>query len=237
MIWFSCQCGKTHGRPEAAVGATIFCECGLGVLVPWESTAAEPVQPPPVPDLPAALNLEPVAAEALPAWPGPAAPAAKPPRARKRPRVGPRDPRLCFNHEETARQTTCGDCGESFCSACLVAFAGATLCGPCKNYRVKDLQRVPPPSNLAVLSALTALLTAPVTLAILLTGHGGFSGWTVVGLLFQGLPAGLAVLALLDAAHDPKTGGVPLALTGLFTAGVTAALVFLLSWYTPPLWI
>ena len=46
MIWFTCkQCGKTHGRPENSVGSLVFCECGAGNTVPWESTVAEPEQP------------------------------------------------------------------------------------------------------------------------------------------------------------------------------------------------
>src|SRR5262245_18483999 len=122
VIWFSCKCGKTHGRPETAIGATIFCECGQGVLVPWESTASEPA---PVPDMLEPLKLETAEAAALPAVPLRAEPVPKPPRGRRRPRLGPRDPQFCFNHEETARQATCGDCGESFCSGCLVSFAGA----------------------------------------------------------------------------------------------------------------
>ena len=62
MIWFSCkQCGKTHGRPETAAGATIFCDCGTGLVVPWESTAAEPAA---VPAELAPPPLEPVPFEA-----------------------------------------------------------------------------------------------------------------------------------------------------------------------------
>ena len=61
MIWFACkQCGKTHGRPDSAIGATIFCDCGCGLLVPWESTAAEPSTPVIVADMPLAFKLEPV---------------------------------------------------------------------------------------------------------------------------------------------------------------------------------
>ena len=43
MIWFACkQCGKVHSRPESAAGAMVFCDCGQGCIVPWESTAPEP---------------------------------------------------------------------------------------------------------------------------------------------------------------------------------------------------
>src|SRR5271165_6423543 len=123
MIWFTCkQCGKTHGRPETAIGATIFCDCGIGVVVPWESTIAEPVAPPPVPDQPLVPTLEPVVFE-----PNSGKDPPRPAQIRKRVRIGPRDSNHCFNHEEVPRQTACGDCNESFCADCLVSFEGATL--------------------------------------------------------------------------------------------------------------
>ena len=48
MIWFTCKkCGKTHNRPDTAAGTMIFCACGNGNTVPWESTASEPATPGP----------------------------------------------------------------------------------------------------------------------------------------------------------------------------------------------
>src|SRR5262249_10949676 len=138
------QCAKTLGRPESAIGATIFCDCGLGLVVPWESTAAEPAGSP----VEVTPLLEPITFEPEPAKTAPP-PAPKP---RKKIRLGKRDPQYCFNHEEVAKQACCADCGESFCAGCLIRFAGTELCGPCKNYRVRTLQRPVPASNLAILS-------------------------------------------------------------------------------------
>jgi hypothetical protein len=232
MIWFTCkQCGKTHGRPETALGAMIFCECGLGLLVPWESTSAEPAGPPAAADSPPAPTLEPVTFDRAPGEPAP-----KGPRVRKRPRLGRRDPHFCFNHEESPRETACADCGENFCGACVVSFEGATLCGPCKNYRVKNLQRALPASKLALFSALCALVTPPVTLGLLRTGHPGFPWWSLAALVPQVLAAALALLALREMARNPKTGGLPLALTGLVSAGVATVVILVLMRYAPPLW-
>ena len=231
MIWFSCQqCGKTHSRPESASGATIFCECGTGTIVPWESSAAEPSVPPPLPDVPAALKLEPVTFDAVPSKPGP------PSRARKRARLRRRDPLFCLNHEEVARHGACADCSESFCRGCLVSFDDATLCGPCKNYRVKNLQRALPPSNLAIVSMLLALLSAPVTLAFLPAGHAGFPWLSLLALVPQGLAAALAMLALRGAAKDLHAAGRSLAFTGIVSAAVTTLLIILLTMYTPHSW-
>src|SRR5438132_8967068 len=149
MIWFACkQCGKTHGRPESSVGTTIFCECGQGNLVPWESTAPEPPRieaepaaaappaPPPAPlpfPAPAAPRLEPVTFEKSPP---PSIPVARP-RGRGA-RVRP-DPNFCLQHPTTPSKSPCADCREGFCADCLVTFQGESLCGPCKNFRVRLL--------------------------------------------------------------------------------------------------
>ena len=231
MISFSCQqCGKTHSRPESACGATIFCECGTGTMVPWESTAAEPLAAPPLADLPAALKLEPVTFDAAPSKSAP------PARVRKRGRPRRRDPQFCLNHEEIGRQAACAACGESFCGACLVSFDTGVLCGPCKNYRVKNLQRARPPSNLSIVSMLLALLSAPVTLALLPAGRAGFPWLSLLAIVPQGLAAALAVLALREAAKDPYAAGRSLAFTGLVGAAVTTVLIVLLTMYSPHLW-
>ena len=165
-------------------------------------------------------------------------PSKPPPRSRprKQARLGRRDPQVCFNHEEIARQASCADCGESFCGECLVSFADAVVCGPCKNYRVKNLQRSLPPSNLSILSLLVAFLSAPVILLLLPARQGGFPWWVFLAVLPQGLAVALALLALREADKDPQSAGRSLALTGLVSAGVTTALILLLAMYAPHRW-
>src|SRR4051812_28695655 len=103
MIWFACkQCGKVHGRPEASAGATVFCDCGQGNLVPWESTAAEP-ESAPVADAPALPALQPLTFEAPPR-PSDPGDEPRPRRARER-----RDPEFCFNHQRVPKVGTCAD--------------------------------------------------------------------------------------------------------------------------------
>ncbi len=74
MIWFNCsKCGKTHGRPENSIGSVVFCECGQGNRVPWESTAPEPPpQPVPaaLPGLPASPTLAPLTFDSPPSAAG-----------------------------------------------------------------------------------------------------------------------------------------------------------------------
>src|SRR5207249_967900 len=122
----------------------VFCECGTGNLVPWESTAPEPAaQPVETVELPPVPQLAPLSFDV------PAAPSSGKPRveddvsSRKRGKGERRDPNYCFNHQHVARSGSCEDCDENFCSECLVQFQGAMLCAPCKNFRVRK-QEAPP---------------------------------------------------------------------------------------------
>jgi hypothetical protein len=103
MIWFPCKhCGKVHGRPENSAGTMIFCDCGQGVTVPWESTAA-PTAPASTAELPTAMpaveapalgaamplpgpRLEPLKFESVPV----VAPVSPPPLPSRRDERGPR---------------------------------------------------------------------------------------------------------------------------------------------------
>ena len=126
MIWFPCKkCGKTHGRPENSAGTMIFCACGHGNTVPWESTAAEPASPPVmeaprVPDL-APIQFDPVKGTHAPPSPEPAKTSSSYPsstsqsidddeRYSRRGRTEKRDPEFCFNHQRRPRVQTCADC-------------------------------------------------------------------------------------------------------------------------------
>lgn len=226
MIWFACkQCGKVHGRSESSVGSMIFCACGQGLTVPWESTAPEPAADAPVPVL-APVQVDGPAEENKPRRL-----IIPPPLPERKPRrSGPRDPNACLNHEDRPKTTNCLDCGEGFCASCLVAFRGQTLCGPCKNLRVRALAR-PPQVSAWALSSFAAALIA-LTLAAFLFPHGGSLGrmlmWNLVGSIPPALACVFAVLALRRMASDRRLSGDGLALVGLTLAGfVVIALVFL----------
>lgn len=70
MIWFACkQCGKVQGRPDSAAGSLIFCNCGSGNTVPWESTVEPPPESVPtqnVPPLPPILEPIPIEESNIP---------------------------------------------------------------------------------------------------------------------------------------------------------------------------
>jgi hypothetical protein len=230
MIWFACkQCGKAHGRPENTAGSLVFCECGQGNLVPWESTVAEP----PAPETP-------------PARPAPTAPVLEPvsfdrdrrsrstgTRSRRRPRFTP-DPNFCLNHETVPSQKTCPDCGESFCEACVVPFQGAAICGPCKNYRVRALQQAPHISTLALVSLLLAFVTGPLAICLIVN----FGGWFMSALVLtaHGLPLVLSVLALRNLEKNPKLSGRSLAFTSFMMAGVTLSVSVVLTVFGAGIW-
>ena len=141
MIWFSCkQCGKQLRQPETAGGSLVFCMCGQGNRVPWESTVPAPADDPSATPAPVDSSDE----DAVP--------------QRRRRAVVVRDPAYCFNHQDVPADQTCNDCGEHFCPACVVVVRGKSLCGPCKNFRLARLQRAPQVSTMAVVSLVLAYL-------------------------------------------------------------------------------
>src|SRR5262245_61714735 len=92
MIWFACKkCGKTHNRPDSSAGTMVFCDCGNGITVPWESTTAEPpsaapVHVPKVPDL-APIQFDPVVVPAPPGSSSPPPPSTYPVNYSKEPPI------------------------------------------------------------------------------------------------------------------------------------------------------
>jgi hypothetical protein len=238
MIWFSCgKCGKTHGRPENAAGSLVFCECGNGNRVPWESTATEP--PPQVPMLgpstpsssvPAPPTLAPLTFD-LPASPTSRRDRDEEPIRRRR--GEPRDPNFCFNHPSTAQNGVCEDCGEAFCSSCLVTMAGATVCGPCKNFRARTLEQPAKSSGTAVASVIIALMAGGV-LGFCLLPFGGRPAIMVLSILAlvpQLFALGLGIRSLFVAEAQGRPAGQALAITGIAAAGVTILLTVMMNLY------
>jgi hypothetical protein len=204
MIWFTCaRCGKRHGRPEEAAGSLVFCECGHGNRVPWESTAPapEPTRPPFEPD-----------------WPR---------RERRPQRPVRRDPTRCFNHADTPAPRTCAACGESFCDACVVQLQEQTLCGPCKNYRLHHQARPPHVAPLAIVAMILGLFSAPVAFCVSLVPYGmpqgpsaGGLACSLAGLVLPAAALFLGLVALREIDNNPKAGGRALAMTGTAAAAL-----------------
>lgn len=165
MIRFVCkQCGAKINRPDDVAGSIVFCACGQQNRVPWESTEPEPLEPEPrdksAEEPPILLTEDEEEQPRRPARrPGTSARSGRP---SKKPDAVRRDPDFCFNHQDRPKTTTCADCGESFCADCSVSVRDQTLCGPCKNYRVRSLLRPRTPSVLAILSAVAGLLSCPL---------------------------------------------------------------------------
>ena len=233
MIWFACKkCGKTHGRPETSVGTMIFCDCGHGNTVPWESTAPEP---PPAVDLPAAPVLKPIAFDP-PTSPAPVAPSTyrRPPDLTdeelpsRRRRGEKRDPDFCFNHQRAPRTDACADCKEAFCATCLVQFQGATLCGPCKNFRARRLELPAPNSAVASSSLIVSLAFGALMMCLLPWSQRGQTIPMIVVLIPQAVALGLGVWALRGALKDGRVGGQSLAITGVAASALTGTLAVLL---------
>jgi hypothetical protein len=228
MIWFACkQCGKTHGRPESSAGALVFCECGNGNLVPWESTVPEPATQPV--ELPAGPDLEPVTFQPEPQEPTPAPAASERPR---RGRIEKRDPERCFNHQSVPRTGVCDDCDEAFCADCLTTLQEATLCGPCKNFRARRMELPPLNSSLATASLVLALLSGPLAMCLLGWIHSPGVRWLAyLALMPELIALALGIWALRIAEQESKPGGQSLAITGVAMAALMFVLTILLNIY------
>jgi hypothetical protein len=217
MIWFACkECGKRHQRPDEAAGTLVFCSCGAGNRVPWESTVPAPegaAEPPP--------------ARPAPRPPDDADEDEPAPRRTRRPASRRRVEGQCFNHTETPATKTCADCREEFCDGCVVTLQGATLCGPCKNFRLRSLQRPAQPSAFAIFSLIIAVVTGPFGFCLWFSlvqpdqmppGAGAFFGLLGgVGPLVALLLGGKAVW---DVNRKPRLAGRALAVLGMTTAAV-----------------
>jgi hypothetical protein len=229
MIWFACkQCGKHHGRAESLIGTLVFCECGHGNRVPWSSTVPEPELP-----------KEPAPRPAPRAAPspengdrGPPPPAGDFPRPQRRPRPFRRpDPNFCLNHDETASEHTCDACRARFCSACVVTLQGKTLCGPCKNFRVRGLHRPARASALAIVALVLGLVGGALSFVLGVVGASTSATGSValglafclVGLLLPGAGLVLSRFALRDVETKANVRGRSLALTGVMTSLVGVA--------------
>jgi len=230
MIAFACkQCGKRFERPDETSGTLVFCACGAGTRVPYESSlpaTAELLDPPPAVDRPAPRWD----AAAPPRWDTPAAEAQPLPHWRQ----SARDRSQCLNHGSTPAAQTCADCHEGFCACCAVVFQGSPRCGPCKNFRVRAVQRPPHVSVMAIFAPLIAMGAGGFWLFLLLfiaaikPERGAVAGWAVVGLFPQMLAFTLAALATLKVEASPRVSGRSWAITGMVAAVVCSSLILLM---------
>ena len=221
MIWFACkQCGKHHGRAESLIGTLVFCECGHGNRVPWTSTVPEPELPKEPAPRPAPRPAPPRDEEDRP-------PPLEFPRPQRRLRPFRRpDPNFCLHHDETAAEHTCDACRVRFCSACVVTLQDKTLCGPCKNFRVRGLHRPGRASPLAIVALVLALVSAPVAFVLAMAGAQTSAGGSValgvsicvLGLLLPAAALVVSRYALSDVETKANVRGRSLEMTGLTTA-------------------
>lgn len=229
MIWFQCkQCGKTHGRQESSVGSLVFCECGHGNTVPWESTTAAPAAPePPRAEFP---TLEPIKFEQ------PLPPERNEPRERRSRRPARKyrvDPNFCLNHTHLPSQTTCTDCGEAFCNDCVLEVDSQTVCGPCKNFRIRAWQQPPRVSGFALFSVFLALVAG--LFGAVAVSNGASPTMCLIALLPHVGAMLLGGLGLRSVEKHPELGGRSLAITGILMAGMGIFLTVLFAFFTPGL--
>ena len=241
MIWFACrQCDTRQGRPDEEAGTLIFCNCGASNRVPWESSVEAPASQP----VGWVESSEPTEAQGVDTprsgsdQPIPFADDAPPSRSqagawereRNRVTIRERNPAYCLNHQDLVKQQACVDCQQGFCDDCVVLFQGKVLCGPCKNFRIRQMHQPAQLSLMALFSPILALA-------------GGFVGFFMSAIAVQlGAPVlgflsvapqlgalGLGLAAMRRIENDPFLKGRPLAMTGIIAAVVGAVLSCLMT--------
>jgi hypothetical protein len=242
MIAFTCkQCRKCHSRPDNQAGTLVFCDCGQGNRVPWTTSVSV--------DIPDAIPLPALIHDAVPAAVPTSAtravsvpvPAEVPPSRKvedapsestlpvHRPArlIGRVNPGFCFHHGDSASEATCDACKLPFCKLCVVTVQGQTLCGPCKNFRVAALGRLPRLLPLAIVALVVSLVSGPVMLILSLVamglhlGEGETGAAVVLCLMAIFLPLVglyLAGKALRQMDARPEMGGRALAISGACAA-------------------
>jgi hypothetical protein len=154
------------------------------------------------------------------------------------------NPAYCLNHDDKASEHTCADCKCPFCSACVVNLGGQTLCGPCKNFRIRGLHRPSRMTALSIIAAVVALVGGPLTFCLTMVGvnpaintQGSVALSIVMCLVGLLVPAGglvLGWLALREIDTKPNAGGRALALTGAVTS--TAGILWCLMMAVLTVW-
>jgi hypothetical protein len=231
MIWFACkQCGKRQGRPDEEAGTLIFCNCGTSNRVPWESSI-EATAPEAVGSVESSESARAQGADA-PRSVGEPIPFAddSPPRKTSRTIIRERNPAYCLNHQEVVKQKSCVDCQQGFCEDCIVTFQGKVLCGPCKNFRIRQMHQSAELSLLALFSPILALVGGFVGLlmsAIAISLGAPVLGFLSVAPQLGALGLGLAAMRRIE--NDPFLKGRPLAMTGIIAAVAGAVLNCLMT--------
>jgi len=220
MIRFACkQCGISFDRPDEAAGTLVFCRCGTGNRVPWESTVPEV-------EADAAAAAGPSIGRAIPLDEERGVPPVRRPDgslAEQRRRQ--RDPAFCLNHPDASASATCPDCEEAFCAGCLVAFRGQVLCGPCKNFRVRALQRPGQFSVAALFSLFLGLFTGPFGLfCVSLSANMRTAVPSFFALIMPVAAIVLGAKAMRDIETRPRMTGRSIAIAGMVSGLVTAFL-------------
>ena len=247
MIWFTCKkCGKSHGRADSSAGTLVFCECGNGNTVPWESTTAAPAAPPVSMPAPKGPDLGPIQFDPV-TIPTPPAAAGRPnssypsrsvsrdddedDRPYRRGRTEKRDPDFCFNHQRRPKIGVCAECEQTFCADCLAKFRGELMCGPCKNFESRRAELPAVASTMANASLIITLIAGPLMMCFLLwqPGSAPMHIASLLSLLPQMLALGLGIWALRDAEKEKKGGGQWVAVTGVAVSSLTCVMMILLN--------
>ena len=191
----------------------VFCACGVGNRVPWGNSLAD------VAGLP---EVTPARSEAATEESNdPLTDESRSQRGNRRSsfKEPPRDPNFCFNHQEIVAGIPCAACKVNFCADCIVTLQSETLCGPCKNFRLRSAQRSGRFSLPSLFSVILALITTPVGFCLVsATAQGNVPYFGLVALVLPLAGLLLGILGLRDIERNADVRGRSLAIAGVISA-------------------
>ena len=107
----------------------------------------------------------------------------------------------------------------------MLSVQGQALCGPCKNFRIRSLQRPPQFSIFALFSLLLGLFTGPAGLFCVSLSAGMQSAVpSFAGLVLPLMALILGAKALRDIETKPRMSGRSIAIAGMVSGLVAAFL-------------
>jgi hypothetical protein len=125
----------------------------------------------------------------------------------------------CLNHPEVPTAQACANCGRPFCPSCLVDFADQPHCGPCRDYRLAQMQHTAPQAPPTLIDH---VVPAKNPLALFSYYVGVFSLIPCAALLLGPTAIVLGVLGLRAQRQNPNLPGKGHSITGIVLGAITS---------------
>jgi hypothetical protein len=130
----------------------------------------------------------------------------------------------CTNHPAVETAGGCAWCRRPYCPACLVEFLGQPHCGPCRDYRLSQMQGTPVQAVSTPPTLGDHIIPAKNPMALASYYTGVFSLIPCVGLVLGPAALVLGIMGLKARARDPNLPGQTHAIVGIVLGSIATLL-------------